>query len=135
MTLSSLGARLLGEYTATHRPNARVPGPSDAEDVLSQDVAEQSTQLRKHVAPAVDTAGVTRFGARKERLPEHTGTGGGRQLAEGQDLSLITATYGQEGGTTGTLGLIAPTRTDYQKVVPLVGFAADLLTNLLEKKH
>jgi heat-inducible transcriptional repressor len=57
------------------------------------------------------------------------------QLSEGQDLSLITATYGQQGGTTGTLGLIAPTRTDYQKVVPLVGFAADLLTDLLENKH
>jgi len=57
------------------------------------------------------------------------------QLAEGQDLSLITATYGQQGGTTGTLGLIAPTRTDYQKILPLVGFTADLLTDLLENKH
>jgi heat-inducible transcriptional repressor len=57
------------------------------------------------------------------------------KLAEAQDLSLITATYGKEGGNTGTLGVIAPTRTDYQKVVPLVGFAADLLTDLLEKKH
>jgi heat-inducible transcriptional repressor len=57
------------------------------------------------------------------------------QLAEGQDLSLITATYGQPGGATGSLGVIAPTRTDYQKVVPLVGFAADLLTDLLDKKH
>jgi heat-inducible transcriptional repressor len=56
-------------------------------------------------------------------------------LAEAQDLSLITATYGQPGGATGSLGVIAPTRTDYQKVVPLVGFAADLLTDLLEKKH
>jgi heat-inducible transcriptional repressor len=57
------------------------------------------------------------------------------QLAEAQDLSLITATYGQPGSATGSLGVIAPTRTDYQKVVPLVGFAADLLTDLLEKKH
>lgn len=57
------------------------------------------------------------------------------QLTESQDLSLITATYGQPGGPTGSLGVIAPTRTDYQKVVPLVGFAADLLTDLLEKKH
>jgi heat-inducible transcriptional repressor len=58
------------------------------------------------------------------------------QLVEAQDLALITATYGQANGTAGTLGVIAPARTDYQKVVPLVGFAADLVTELLEqKKH
>jgi len=59
------------------------------------------------------------------------------QLPETQDLSLITATYGQRGhghGGLGTLGVIAPTRTDYQKVVPLVGFAASLLTDLLEHR-
>lgn len=57
------------------------------------------------------------------------------QLADTQDLSLITAAYGPRGGASGTLGVLAPTRTDYQKVVPLVGFAAGLLTDLLEKKH
>ena len=57
------------------------------------------------------------------------------QLAETQDLSLITAAYGQRGSASGTLGVLAPTRTDYQKVVPLVGFAAGLLTEMLEKKH
>jgi heat-inducible transcriptional repressor len=57
------------------------------------------------------------------------------QLAETQDLSLIAATYGQRDGTAGTLGVLSPTRTDYKKVVPLVGFAAGLLTDLLEKKH
>jgi heat-inducible transcriptional repressor len=57
------------------------------------------------------------------------------QLAETQDLSLIAATYGQPGSAAGTLGVLAPTRTDYQKVVPLVGFAAGLLTEMLEKKH
>jgi len=55
------------------------------------------------------------------------------ELCETQDLSLITATYGTAGRGTGTLGVIAPTRTDYQKVVPLVGFAASLLTDLLEQ--
>ncbi len=53
------------------------------------------------------------------------------QLSESQDLSLIAATYGQS-GTGGSLGVIAPTRTDYQKVVPLVSFAASVLTDLLE---
>lgn len=55
------------------------------------------------------------------------------QLPDTQDLSLITAPFGREG--LGTLGVIAPTRTDYQKVVPLVGFAASLLTDLLEQQR
>jgi heat-inducible transcriptional repressor len=56
------------------------------------------------------------------------------QLSETQDLSLITATYGQASTGTGTLGVIAPTRIDYQKVVPLVSCAASLLTDLLDKR-
>ena len=55
------------------------------------------------------------------------------QLPDTQDLSLITAPFGREG--LGTLGVIAPTRTNYQKVVPLVGFAANLLTDLLEQRR
>jgi len=55
------------------------------------------------------------------------------QLGDTQDLSLISATYGQAGTAAGTLSVIAPTRTDYQKVVPLVGFAADVLSDLLGK--
>jgi heat-inducible transcriptional repressor len=56
------------------------------------------------------------------------------ELTDTKDLSLITATYGQPGRGIGTLGVIAPTRTDYQKVVPLVGFTASLLTDLLESR-
>ncbi|MFT3925699.1 MAG: heat-inducible transcriptional repressor HrcA [Myxococcales bacterium] len=55
------------------------------------------------------------------------------QLLDGQDLSLISATYGQLGRGTGTLAVIGPTRIDYQKVIPLVSCAANLLTDLLEK--
>jgi heat-inducible transcriptional repressor len=76
-------------------------------------------------------------------LLERTVAAGGLQVLIGaetklpdtQDLSLITASYGQPGGGSGTLGVIAPTRTDYQKVVPLVGFAASLLTELLEHRR
>ncbi len=53
------------------------------------------------------------------------------QLGDTQELSLIAATYGEPGAATGTLAVIAPTRTDYQKVVPLVGFAASVLSDVL----
>ena len=76
-------------------------------------------------------------------LLDHTLAAGGVQvligaetnLTDTHDLSLITAAYGQAGHGGGTLGLIAPTRTDYQKVVPLVGFAASLLTDLLAQRR
>lgn len=57
------------------------------------------------------------------------------ELPDSQDLSLISASYGQNGSGTGTLGLISPTRIDYQKVVPLVSCAANLLTALLDKRN
>ena len=65
----------------------------------------------------------------------HVLIGAETNLADTHDLSLITAAYGQAGHGGGTLGLIAPTRTDYQKVVPLVGFAASLLTDLLAQRR
>jgi heat-inducible transcriptional repressor len=56
-------------------------------------------------------------------------------LGESPDLSVIAASYGQGGSGTGTLGIIAPTRVDYQKVVPLVGFAARVLTDVLDRRE
>ncbi len=54
------------------------------------------------------------------------------ELGEVQDLSVISASYRQAGASTGTLGVIGPTRMDYGKVVPLVGFTAQVMTDLLD---
>jgi heat-inducible transcriptional repressor len=56
------------------------------------------------------------------------------QLEESSGLSLISAAYGPAQGERGTLSVLSPTRVDYQKVVPLVGFAARLLTEILEEQ-
>ena len=50
-------------------------------------------------------------------------------LGEVDDLTVISAS--SPGG--GTLGVIAPTRIDYRKVVPLVGYTATLVGDLLER--
>ncbi len=57
------------------------------------------------------------------------------ELSETQNLSLISASFGPNGSGSGTLGLIGPTRIDYQKVVPLVSCAANLLTHLLDRQN
>jgi len=50
-------------------------------------------------------------------------------LLDVEDISLISASYGQRG--TGALGVIGPTRMDYGKVVPLVQFTAQVVGQVL----
>ena len=79
----------------------------------------------------------------KERLMElldRTLAAGGVQVLIGSetelnhsgDLSLISASYSQGGAHTGTLGVLVPTRTDYRHAVPLVGFAASVVSSVLD---
>jgi heat-inducible transcriptional repressor len=53
------------------------------------------------------------------------------ELADVSDVSVISANYRQSGTPLGALGVIGPTRMDYAKVVPLVGFTAQCMTELL----
>jgi heat-inducible transcriptional repressor len=48
------------------------------------------------------------------------------------DVSLISATYKRGGVSAGTVGIIGPTRMDYGKLVPLVGFTAQVMSDLLD---
>ncbi|HHH27482.1 MAG TPA: heat-inducible transcription repressor HrcA [Polyangiaceae bacterium] len=56
------------------------------------------------------------------------------ELDEGSDMSLISATYKLRGVSAGTVGLIGPTRMDYGKLVPLVGFTAQVMSDVLDDK-
>ncbi|NIO04717.1 MAG: heat-inducible transcription repressor HrcA [Proteobacteria bacterium] len=47
---------------------------------------------------------------------------------EMEDCSLITTTYGMPDSPRGTLGVIGPMRMNYSRVIPLVNYAAQLLT-------
>lgn len=48
------------------------------------------------------------------------------------DISLISANYKRGGVHAGTLGIIGPTRMDYGKLVPLVGFTAQVMSDILD---
>lgn len=52
------------------------------------------------------------------------------ELEDLSDVSVVATHYGMEGASGGSLGVIGPTRMDYAKVVPLVGFTARVLTRL-----
>lgn len=54
-------------------------------------------------------------------------------MSELKGCSLITANYGMDGNTLGSLGVIGPMRMDYSRVVPLVDFTAKLVEKMLKE--
>ncbi len=49
------------------------------------------------------------------------------------DISVVTATYGGDGRPLGSIGVIGPSRMNYSKVIPLVDFTAEVITEALPK--
>jgi heat-inducible transcriptional repressor len=54
------------------------------------------------------------------------------QLGSDTELSVICANYGSQNSSGGTVGVIAPRRIDYGKVVPLVDLTARVMSDLLD---
>ncbi|MFC7421133.1 heat-inducible transcriptional repressor HrcA [Iodobacter arcticus] len=59
--------------------------------------------------------------------------GGESGLAPLDDCSVITAPYRVNGEIVGTLGVIGPTRMDYERVIPIVDITAQLLSSALSQ--
>ena len=49
------------------------------------------------------------------------------------ELSVIASPYGSREQVLGTVGVIGPTRMNYQRVIPLVNFTAQVLSRVLEQ--
>jgi heat-inducible transcriptional repressor len=54
-------------------------------------------------------------------------------LADLDDISVVAASYGGEERPLGTIGVIGPSRMNYSKVIPLVDFTADVITEMLPR--
>jgi heat-inducible transcriptional repressor len=54
-------------------------------------------------------------------------------IAEVPDVGLISTNYRTHGVRAGSLGIIGPTRMDYAKLMPLVGFAAQVTSDVLDR--
>lgn len=57
--------------------------------------------------------------------------GGENKVAGIQDCSMITATYHVDGKVVGSIGVLGPTRMDYAKVVAVVDFINNNLSEIL----
>jgi heat-inducible transcriptional repressor len=54
-------------------------------------------------------------------------------LANLDDISVVAASYGNEDRPLGTIGIIGPSRMNYSRVIPLVDFTADVITEILPR--
>jgi heat-inducible transcriptional repressor len=54
-------------------------------------------------------------------------------LSNLDDISVVAASYGGEERPLGTIGVIGPSRMNYSKVIPLVDFTADVITEMLPR--
>jgi heat-inducible transcriptional repressor len=54
-------------------------------------------------------------------------------LADLTDISVVAATYGGDDHPLGTIGVIGPSRMNYSRVISLVDFTADMITESLGK--
>jgi heat-inducible transcriptional repressor len=54
-------------------------------------------------------------------------------LADLTEISVVAASYGGEDRPLGTIGVIGPSRMSYSKVIPLVDFTADVITEVLPR--
>lgn len=53
------------------------------------------------------------------------------EFSASSDVSVIASPYGSSGPVLGTIGVIGPTRMNYQRVIPLVKYTAQVLSKVL----
>ncbi len=83
------------------------------------DLFEQKTTLAALLDQSSKATGVQIF------------IGGESQVVPLEEMSVVTAPYETNGRIVGTLGVIGPTRMDYERVIPIVDITARLLSNAL----
>ena len=52
-----------------------------------------------------------------------------------EDCALVTAKYGSDGDSLGAIGVIGPTRMDYLRVVPIIGYTAQVLSKAISNQR
>jgi heat-inducible transcriptional repressor len=55
------------------------------------------------------------------------------EFSSAGDVTVIASPYGSREQVLGTVGVIGPTRMNYQRIIPLVNFTAQVLSMALEK--
>jgi heat-inducible transcriptional repressor len=86
------------------------------------DLFEQKAQLMRLLDIAGQAEGVRIF------------IGGESQVVPFEDLSIVSAPYEVDGQVVGTLGVIGPTRMNYDRMIQIVDITSKLVSNALSHK-
>ncbi len=84
---------------------------------------ERKSVIVKFLDRAIETKGVQIFLGSEDEYNEIKG------------LSLVTATYGKDVCTMGTIAVVGPIRMDYSRIIPIVDYTAKLLSSVLTEKR
>ena len=87
------------------------------------DLFEQKTQILRLLDFSNQADGVRIF------------IGGESQVVPFEELSIVSAPYELDGQVVGTLGVIGPTRMQYDKMIQIVDITSKLVTNALSHKR
>ena len=55
--------------------------------------------------------------------------GSNTNLFKNANLSMIFSNYQTKNGLTGAIGVIGPKRIDYQRIVPIVNYMSEIISN------
>ncbi|TMW73870.1 heat-inducible transcriptional repressor HrcA [Alteribacter natronophilus] len=103
-------------------------------NILSQPEFNDVNRVRELLNTLEEDALVSRL-FRSEEQGVRIRIGEENQFAPFDDCSVITATYSMDGKHLGTVGILGPTRMEYQRVVGLLDFFSKDLTNLLKQRY
>ena len=116
---------------AAHKEKTEAVVIAGQEELFSRSEFLDVEKIHKYLRAFEDSASLA------ELLDQTLAAGGVRvvigkeaDLAEIEDVSIIASRY-SKAGADASLAVIGPTRIDYAKVVPLVGFTAKVLSDLL----
>jgi len=118
-----------GVVNILEQPEYSRMGPEDARNERVRNVLEMLEQQNR-LLPAL---------ASHLRSAQSNGVqviiGGENEWDEMKDVSLVVARYGQEGKVGGLLGVIGPTRMQYDRAIAVVRYMTDVMNELLAKVY
>ncbi len=83
---------------------------------------EEKTEMVKILDQSLRSPGIHIFIGEELLLPEING------------MSLITSVYNDKDGSRGLLGVLGPTRMNYARIVPLLNFTSQIVTQVLHEE-
>lgn len=83
---------------------------------------EEKTEMIKILDQSLQSPGIHIFIGEELSLPDLQG------------MSLVTSVYNDRDGTKGLLGVLGPTRMNYSRIIPLLDFTSQIVTQVLHEE-